>query len=274
MSNFLYLQDHLPEIYSCAVDAEQLALKSPSASAVRSRTALELAVHWLYEHDQELHWPSIKNQQSLSGLIHHFSFRNLVQPFHLFTEVKLIKDIGNNAAHGKKVSRNESVKSVKYLYRLLRFIGRYYFDVKDFVAFQDELIPDGREEERSKGELQALVKKEEEKTNELIAAKNELEAQKKLNAELSARLAFVAEEYTHTRKVNASELDKAAVLPHDVPEADTRKLFIDQSLKEAGWNSFVEGRDIEYEVTGMPEVTNPSGKGYVDYVLWGIMVVL
>lgn len=36
-------------------------------------------------------------------------------------------------------------------------------------------------------------------------------------------------------------------------------------LKEAGWN--IHQLDwTEYEVTGMP---NKTGKGYVDYVIWG-----
>ena len=40
-------------------------------------------------------------------------------------------------------------------------------------------------------------------------------------------------------------------------------------LKEAGWNNLTEGKEVEYEVKGMPISTNPSGIGYVDYVLWG-----
>ena len=40
-------------------------------------------------------------------------------------------------------------------------------------------------------------------------------------------------------------------------------------LKEAGWDNLTEGRELEFEVQGMPLSTNPSGKGYVDYVLWG-----
>ena len=39
-------------------------------------------------------------------------------------------------------------------------------------------------------------------------------------------------------------------------------------LKEAGWDQLTEGRELEYEVKGMPLSTNPSGIGYVDYVLW------
>ena len=38
---------------------------------------------------------------------------------------------------------------------------------------------------------------------------------------------------------------------------------------EAGWENLIDGKDLEFEVSGMPKTTNPSGKGYVDYVKWG-----
>ncbi len=51
-------------------------------------------------------------------------------------------------------------------------------------------------------------------------------------------------------------------------EAETRVLFIDELLREAGWDP--EAPNVaEYPVTGMPQSTNPQGNGYVDYVLWG-----
>ena len=59
----------------------------------------------------------------------------------------------------------------------------------------------------------------------------------------------------------------------DLSEAETRKLYIDAYLEEAGWKvSTVKGElvpggaSIEYKVTGMP----PNGQdGYCDYVLFG-----
>ena len=51
----------------------------------------------------------------------------------------------------------------------------------------------------------------------------------------------------------------------DFDEADTRALFIDADLLEAGWD-LGEARDREYPITGMPNV---GGEGFVDYVLWG-----
>ena len=52
-------------------------------------------------------------------------------------------------------------------------------------------------------------------------------------------------------------------------EAETRCRYIDVSLKAAGWNNLRQGYELEYKVEGMPKSTNPSGIGYVDYVLWG-----
>jgi type I restriction enzyme R subunit len=52
---------------------------------------------------------------------------------------------------------------------------------------------------------------------------------------------------------------------HDYNEADTRRYLIDLLLREAGWD-IREPHAVEYEVIGMP---NNTGKGYIDYVLWG-----
>jgi len=52
---------------------------------------------------------------------------------------------------------------------------------------------------------------------------------------------------------------------HDYNEADTRRYLIDILLKEAGWDIYQPGW-TEVEVQGMP---TDSGKGRVDYVLWG-----
>ena len=52
---------------------------------------------------------------------------------------------------------------------------------------------------------------------------------------------------------------------HDYNEAETRDRFIALLLKEASWT--LDGpNDLEYEVDGM---ANATGKGFVDYVLWG-----
>lgn len=61
--------------------------------------------------------------------------------------------------------------------------------------------------------------------------------------------------------------------PPYMSEAETRRLYVDLYLKEAGWQVLdkedvvLPGKaGIEIEVQGMP---NPHGKGYCDYVLYG-----
>ena len=90
---------------------------------------------------------------------------------------------------------------------------------------------------------------------------------------LRAEMAQVKEELDaklgELRKQVAAAKKAAESIPfeaQDWSEADTRRYKIDALLAEAGWTDLVDGRDIEYEVHGMP---SGSGVGYVDYVLWG-----
>ena len=71
----------------------------------------------------------------------------------------------------------------------------------------------------------------------------------------------------------SKETGSVAAKPQYMSEANTRKVYIDTYLKEAGWD--VVGQDnvpvagkasIEIEVDGMP---TDSGIGYCDYVLYG-----
>ena len=74
----------------------------------------------------------------------------------------------------------------------------------------------------------------------------ELQAQIAANKQLANR----AEETTHPRN-----------------EYETRKYFIDVSLREAGWD-LAGSKDKEFKVQYMPSSTNVSETGYIDYVLW------
>jgi len=66
-------------------------------------------------------------------------------------------------------------------------------------------------------------------------------------------------------QITAAQAAKTKTDDHDYSEAETRRLFIDVMLAEAGW-LLDQARDREYPVTGMP---NSDGTGFVDYVLWG-----
>ncbi len=139
--------------------------------------------------------------------------------------------------------------------------------------------------ELSRNELQKLEQElndRDEKLSTLLADKNAIDEElKQLRAELA-----------DAKQANTAQPDT-----HDYSEAQTRDLFIDLLLKESGWVlastslshrqkssslSEVEGTadeaekfegkegtatiTREFKVSGMP---NETGKGFVDYVLWG-----
>lgn len=266
MSNFQFLNNQWPAIFKEAKEAEQLTLTSPKASSIIARSALEKAVHWLYENDVELEWPY---DTKLSSLIHEQCFREIIKPS-MFQEINLIRLTGNNAAHGKTITHDQSIASIKNLFRFLSFLAVYYSEeeVKPPI-FNMGLIPDGNEQKETLKELQQLErqldlrrqkdqedrKKLEDQATQIELLQKQLDAQQKANTK------------RRVQREKAKDLDKT--IPILIPESVTRKLYIDVLLKEAGWDDLREGKELEFEVTTMPLSTNPSGKGYVDYVLWG-----
>jgi len=110
--------------------------------------------------------------------------------------------------------------------------------------------------------LAAKFKADDEAHAKALAEKDELAAAK--DAEIAAL----------REQIRAAQAAKTGVDEHDYLEAETRDLFIDVLLAEAGW-PLSDTRDREYEVSGMPVPTGSTrevparGTGYVDYLLWG-----
>lgn len=266
MTNFQFLQNEWPAICREAKEAEQLTLTFPKACAMICRSALEKGVHWMYDNDYDLEYPFDRN---LSSLIHHQDFLQIIQPT-MFREINLIRLNGNNAAHGTSVSQHESIASIKNLFRFLSFLGTYYSEGDiDIPAFDDRLLPDGKTPEKTLKALQELELRLE-KTNEAAQQeRKQITAQAALIEQLQQQLVTQQKEVTQRRQERTKAKEPEKTIPILIPESVTRKLYIDVLLKDAGWDQLTEGRELEYEVRGMPTSTNASGIGYVDYVLWG-----
>ena len=259
MSNFAFL--HQPEwafLFESASKAEELANTDARASCFYARRTLELAVAWLYKHDRSLRLPY---QDNLSALIHEPTFRQTVGDA-LFTKSRLIKDLGNMAVHStKKMVPLDAINTIRELFHICYWLARTYgrtsrpdpsqrFDINLLpkAAVETPQPPQQTTEQLQK--LEASLQAKDEHLSAVLADKAALsEALKKLREEIAA-----------TKQVNTAQPDT-----HDYSEADTRKLFIDTLLKEAGWN-LDPAKNFEVEVTGMP---NAQNKGFVDYVLWG-----
>lgn len=273
MTNFRFLQEEFQDFYSSAKRAEDLASPDPRGSCFYARLTLELAVHWLYDHDRSLRRPY---QNRLGAMIHEPTFKELL-PSQLFYKVKAIQKAGNQAAHSPRpFSHHDSMRICKELFHFLYWLARTYTRLNNPSEMQISFDPDillttpsvpqvSSMEDLQRREAQEVQKWNErdkylQKQEEVISQVPTIEEREAKLRELDAELARLREELAEAKRRNLSIPDE-----HDYSESETRKLIIDLLLKEAGWTI---GKDISLEVhvTGMPNV---KGEGYVDYVLWG-----
>ena len=266
MSNFLFLTDEFRAIGQEAQEAEQLTLLSPKAASVLIRSAMEKAVRWMFDNDYDLEYPYDRN---LSSLIHLPDFREVISE-RRFRELNLIRKTGNLGAHGNSVKKDDALMVLRYLHSFLGWVARSYAEGDEVAvpAFDEALLPTGNEAKESERQVREL---EEQLRKFMEQADAERKAHEKLQAE-NATLRTEIKTERQTVTARRTERHKAAPFPTTTPgisEAQTRQYYIDVFLKEAGWSDLEDGHGKEYPVVGMPTSTNPSGNGYVDYVLWG-----
>lgn len=261
MSQFAFLQAEFVEVYGLARKAETLALSDPRGSCFHARLALESAVKWMYGHDRSLHSPY---DTTLSALIHEGTFRSLVGHA-LVTKARIIKDLGNVAVHETRpVPEKSATDSLKQLFDFCYWLVRTYArgaKPDPAVQFSIAVLPRAVQVEVSTlKKLQALAKERE----EAAAALAEEQAARIKSEE--DRAALDEEIKRLQAQIEAIKAENAKVKDtHDYNEAETRDIWIDRLLAEAGW-PLDQPRDREHPVTGMPST---SGEGFVDYVLWG-----
>lgn len=265
-SNFTFLQQEFPEIYREIADAEKHTFTAPRYAALLCRSALEKTLFWLYKNDEDLELPY---DTKLGALLHNESFKNILKPS-MLVELDIVRLNGNNAAHGKTVKALDALHSLKNCFRFLSFLSKYYSENNpDLPEFDERVIPYGDTNDKNAKQLQELAEKLEQeraeaqkalKTQERLAEEND-----GLRRQLEEQLQLIADR----KETRFQETTVEQAIPELTSEQETRKLLIDLLLREAGWDNLREGKEKEFEVAGMPLSTNPSGKGYVDYVLWG-----
>lgn len=228
-----------------AVEAEKSIAISPATCAILSRRALELAVRFVYSYDAELKLPY---QDNVSSLIHERTFRDIIEP-RLFPMLKYTIHLGNVAVHtNSKIKRDEAVIALRDLFEFCDWIDYSYSKAYEERVFDESILSSGDEKRVKAEELKALY-------DELSSKDRQLAQVLKENEELREQMAEERKQHTQTREFHVDAIS----------ESETRKKYIDVTLREAGW---IVGRNctVEEPVTGMPSST---GTGYVDYVLWG-----
>jgi type I restriction enzyme R subunit len=259
-SNFTFLQPTFPALYNHALQAERLIFTAPRASCFYTRFALEQTVLWLYENDPTLRFPY---ENSLGALIHESTFQKRLKAG-LFPKIRLIHKLGNKAVHQSgNVETKDALRLVEELFHLLYWLSRSY--CKDEQTLPNQVFDQAKVPTLPTPEEQALNKTQLEELEQELSqsdALRRIEAERRQQTE--ADLVAARAEITAIRRANEAVTD-----PHDYNEADTRHLLIDVLLKEAGWDADAPGA-TEVEVMGMPkQKPGDSGRGFVDYVLWG-----
>ncbi|MBR6513206.1 MAG: DEAD/DEAH box helicase family protein [Clostridia bacterium] len=236
MTNFKFLKKspQFDTFSDVAIAAEKILHIDLSACVVNCRRAMEFAVKWMYSVDSSLTMPW---DDSLRSLTDNEDFRDIVGN-DIWERLKLIRTLGNNAAHtGKKLTYEQAVLCLENLYIFLDFIAYCYGEEYESGEFDPSLLKPTQEP--VKAEIPDV-------DFEALIAEN-----KALKDELTARR--TEQQQTYVPK------------PLDISEYTTRKVYIDAMLIDAGW---AEGKDWinEVELEGMP---NNAEVGYADYVLYG-----
>ena len=210
------------------------------------KRALENAVKWIYDNDNDLEMPY---QDNLSALIYENDFRHLVDQ-NVFSGITYIVKLGNISVHtNRKINRSKAVLSLKYLFDFMKWITyTYKLNYQEDIKFDVNALPPENIDFISK---EARINLE----NELAQKDEYIQKILKQTEKLRKKL-------TEARKNN----ERATGFKVDeLSEFDTRKQFINLELELAGWD-FDKNIEIEFPVIGMP---NESGVGSADYVLMG-----
>ncbi len=238
MRNFDYIQSlGLNDLYRYCSAAEEYQYVDPEYSAVNARRALEYIVKALYfmKHKE------VGERTSLFELVDGETFREFIGDDRVMMAVHYVRKVGNNGAHTGNVSRKESFFALLNIYNVVGAILLKLRVVSEVKPFDEKLIPNAPQKPA------VVLPVVEVKPTDILVT-------------------------TPAPAVVASTAP-VEVLPTPISEAETRKLFIDLMLKEAGWQvldkegTIQPGKAcIEVEVQGMP---NSQSVGYADYVLFG-----
>ena len=235
MTNFDYLSniETLHDLCTFCQGAEATMESDHDACALNCRRGLE----WLVKAIYTLKSAEIGERASLYELMSGAPFVEFIEDDRLLSAAHYIRKVGNLAAHAGGVKSGEAYFCLLNLYNLVGGTLLKLRVIESLSPFNKELIP---------------------------------------NAVISTTPREVVPSPTKTfiKSVPAQAVKSKTPAPivTEYTEFETRKLFIDLMLQDAGWK-FV-GRDntvmpnkagTEIEVHGMPE----QNSGFADYVLYG-----
>lgn len=236
MTNFDYLREIEPlhDLYTFCQGAETTMESDYDTCALHCRRGLE----WLVKAIYTLKHADIGARSSLYELMSGAPFVEFLDDDRLMSAAHYIRKVGNAAAHpGEKVKGSQAFFCLLNLYNLVGGTLLKLRVVETLAPFNKDLIP-------------------------------------KSSVSVKPRETVPAPDNDFIKSVPAEAIASKTPAPvvTEYSEVETRKLFIDLMLQDAGWE--LVGKDnvplpgkagTEIKVHGMPK----QDVGYADYVLYG-----
>lgn len=261
MNNFDFLRDEprFATFAGIAISAEKIILMDPDACILNCRRAMEFAIKWIYSVETSLEAPY---QDNLHSLLNSEDFRDYVGN-DLWRRLDYIRRKGNSVAHNnRRQGFDEAMLCLENLHIFMDFISCCYVRGYEQREFDRNAILNRRENAKKSRENAENAKSQLKEQEELIRQnQEEIERQKIDLKTLAEENADLKEKLSARSQVQRKRYKQH---PLDISEFETRKLYIDAMLEDAGW---VQGSDWidEVDVDGVP---SRSGNGQVDYVLY------
>ena len=235
MTNFDYLRDIEPlhDLYTFCQGAEATMDSDHDACALHCRRGLE----WLVKAIYTLKNAEIGERKSLYELMTGEPFVVFLEDDRLITAAHYIRKVGNIAAHAGGVKSSEAYFCLLNLYNLVGGTLLKLRVLTSLAPFDKTLIPKNGPRITPRETVPAPVR-----------------------------------QFVESVPAEAVGSKTPAPIVTEYSEFETRKLFIDLMLRDAGWE--LVGKDnvampnkagTEIEVHGMPK----QDVGYADYVLYG-----
>jgi len=194
------------------------------------------ALEYLVKLVYQLKTSKIPQRSSLFELVTAEDFSSFINNNEMLSSLHYIRKVGNIAVHNEEVTKNEAMFSLKQLHF---FTGELLIKLQLITTYPifDETL---------------LIKTDKTSVKD-----------KKIS---------IPEDIHEKVKTSINKNTTLSIRPN-ISEKETRQLYIDLYLKEAGWEVLKkenlvlpEKAGIEIKVKGMP---NNQGVGFVDYVLYG-----
>ena len=254
--NFEFLRGARPELAMFAGFAEHYAHTDPTGSLSKLRSFAEQVVDGIYAtYCLPKPW-----QPNLNDLLNESAFRSQV-PGAIQAKLHALRLHGNKAVHANQGNTLTALAMLREAWDIARWLFAAFHAGKPGLLpnYSEPQAPqDARKLEADRQRLAAKLAEQEQQMQALLADLAEAKSKQPESVPSAEALQLT---------IQAGQ-NAADALAFD--EATTRSRLVDAMLVAAGWKVGGNGQNTEEvgQEIEIPQPQNPSGIGYIDYVLW------